>query len=83
MENKYRDLHELPMTLRVEDLMPILGIGRNTAYELIRSGQIRSVRIGRQIRVPQRKNLQEDLLLSYNSVMIFPARQKEGIIHAA
>ena len=39
MENKYHDLHELPMTLRVEDLMPILGIGRNTAYELIRSGQ--------------------------------------------
>ena len=53
MENKYRDLHDLPMTLQVEDLMPILGIGRNTAYELIRSGQIRSVRIGRQIRIPR------------------------------
>lgn len=53
MENKYSDLHELPMTLRVEDLMPILGIGRNTAYELIRGGQIRSVRIGRQIRIPR------------------------------
>ena len=53
MENKYRDLHEFPATLRVEDLMPILGIGRNTAYELIRSGQIRSVRIGRQIRIPR------------------------------
>ncbi len=53
MENKYSDLHELPMILRVEDLMPILGIGRNTAYELIRSGQIRSIRIGRQIRIPR------------------------------
>ena len=53
MENKYHDLHELPVTLRVEDLMPILGIGRNNAYELIRSGQIRSVRIGRQIRIPR------------------------------
>ena len=53
MENKYRDLGDLPMTQRVEDLMPILGIGRNTAYELIRSGQIRSVRIGRQIRIPR------------------------------
>ena len=51
MENKYRNLHVLPMTLRVEELMPILGIGRNTAYELIRSGQIRSIRIGRQIRI--------------------------------
>ena len=53
MENKYRNLHDLPRILRVEDLMPILGIGRNTAYELIRSGQIRSVRIGRQIRIPR------------------------------
>ena len=53
MENKYHDLHELPVTLRVEDLMAILCIGRNTAYELIRSGQIRSVRIGRQIRIPR------------------------------
>ena len=55
MENKYRNLHDLPMTLRVEELMPILGIGRNTAYELIRSGQIRSIRIGRQIRIPRDK----------------------------
>ena len=53
MENKYRNLHDLPLTLRVEELMPILGIGRNTAYELIRSGQIRSIRIGRQIRIPR------------------------------
>lgn len=53
MENKYHDLHDIPMILRVEDLMSILGIGRNTTYELIRSGQMRSVRIGRQIRIPR------------------------------
>ena len=53
MENKYRSLDELPLALRVEDLMPVLGIGRNTAYELVRSGQIRSIKIGRQIRVPR------------------------------
>ena len=41
------------MTLRVEDLMPILGIGRNTAYRLVRTGEIRSIRIGRQIRIPR------------------------------
>ena len=39
MENKYRSLDDLPVTLRVEELMPILGIGRNTAYELVRSGE--------------------------------------------
>ena len=44
---------DLPLTLSVRELMPILSIGRNTAYELIRSGQIRSVRIGREIRIPK------------------------------
>ena len=50
MENKYRSLDDLPVTLRVEELMPILGIGRNTAYELVRSGKLRSIRVGRQVR---------------------------------
>lgn len=53
MEPKYRSFDDLPLTLRVEDLMPILGIGRNTAYELVRSGQIKSLRIGRKIRIPK------------------------------
>ena len=53
MENKHRDLSDLPMTLRVEDLMPILGIGRNTAYELVRTKQIHSVKVGRQLRIPK------------------------------
>ena len=53
MENNYRSFDELPLALRVEELMPILGIGRNTAYELVRSGQIRSVKIGRQLRIPK------------------------------
>lgn len=53
MNTKYRSFDELPLTLRVEDLMPILGIGRNTAYELVRSGKIRSIRIGRQLRIPK------------------------------
>ena len=53
MNTKYRSFDELPLTLRVGDLMPILGIGRNTAYELVRSGKIRSIRIGRQLRIPK------------------------------
>ena len=51
--SNYLSFDELPLTLRVEDLMPILGIGRNTAYELVRSGKIRSIRIGRQLRIPK------------------------------
>ncbi len=44
---------DLPLVLKVEDLMPVLCIGRNTAYELVRSGQIRSIRVGRQLRIPR------------------------------
>ena len=53
MESKYRSFDELPLTLRVEELMPILSIGRNTAYELVRCGKIKSVRIGKQLRIPK------------------------------
>lgn len=53
MDRRPTSYDELPLTLRVEDLMPILGIGRNTAYELVRSGQIRSIRVGHQLRVPK------------------------------
>ena len=46
----YHSLEELPLVLRVDDLMPVLGIGRNSAYELVRSGQIRSIKVGTQYR---------------------------------
>ena len=49
----YHSIEELPLVLRVDDLMPILSIGRNTAYELVRSGQIRSFQVGRQFRIPR------------------------------
>lgn len=39
--------------IRVEDLTHILSISRNTAYELVRSGKIRSVKIGRIYRIPR------------------------------
>ena len=48
------------LAYKVEELIPILRIGRNTAYELVRSGQIRSVRIGRTYRIP-REALEEYL----------------------
>ncbi len=48
---QYRALSDIPLVMRVEDLMPILFIGRNAAYDLVRSGQIESFRIGKQIRI--------------------------------
>ena len=53
MTERPTSFDDLPLTLRIEELMPILGVGRNTAYELVRSGQIRSIRVGRQLRVPK------------------------------
>ena len=50
---QYNSVSEMPITLRVEELMSILHIGRNTAYELVRSGRIRSIKVGRQLRVPR------------------------------
>ena len=38
----------------VEELAKMLRVGRNTAYELVRSRQIPSVKIGRQIRVAKK-----------------------------
>lgn len=50
---KFCSVDELPLVLTVEDLMPVLCIGRNAAYNLVRSGQLRSIRIGNQIRIPR------------------------------
>ena len=44
---------ELPVLLvRPEDAARVLGIGRTKVYELMRSGSLRSVRVGGLRRVP-------------------------------
>lgn len=37
----------------VEDLVQILGISKNSVYELLRSRKIHSVKIGRIYRIPR------------------------------
>lgn len=46
-----------PDILSVNDIRHALGIGRTKAYELIRSGEIRSIRIGSTIRIPKKSLL--------------------------
>lgn len=41
------------LTHKVEEVGPLLGLGRNSIYELIRSGTLRSIRVGRKILVPK------------------------------
>ena len=57
MNVSFRSTEEIPLILRVEDLMPILGIGRSAAYALVRSGQIQPIRVGRQIRIAKHELL--------------------------
>ena len=41
-----------PLTLTVEQAANVLGVGRSTAYELVRSGDLRCIRLRRRIVVP-------------------------------
>jgi len=41
-----------PLTLTVEQAAQVLGIGRSTAYELVRSGDLKHIRLRRRIVIP-------------------------------
>ena len=47
------NIEPLPLVLRIDELMPVLKIGRNAAYALVRSGQIKALRIGNSYRIPR------------------------------
>jgi len=40
------------LTLTVEQAAEVLGVGRSTAYELVRTGDLRCIRLRRRIVVP-------------------------------
>ena len=48
---------DIPLVMRVEGVLPILRVRKQTVYELVRSGQLRSIRVGNQIRI-----LKQDLI---------------------
>lgn len=50
--------NEIPAVLTPQDVAAILVVGINTAYRLLRSGKIQSVRVGRQYRVPRNALMQ-------------------------
>ena len=50
---RIHDFDQLPLVLTVTDLMDALGLGRGTIYAYLRSGQIRSVKVGRKILIPK------------------------------
>lgn len=48
MLNKYSDI------LIVEELCEVLRIGKNTAYKLLKSGEIKSIKIGKIYKIPKK-----------------------------
>ncbi len=46
-------MDSLPLLLTANEAGEVLRIGRSKIYELIRSGELKSIRIGKQIRVPR------------------------------
>lgn len=45
-------LTNYPPVLSVKQVAEILAVSQNTAYALVRSGQIHSIRVGRSYRIP-------------------------------
>ena len=48
MLNKYNDI------LTVEELCDVLRTGKNTAYKLLKSGEIKSIKIGKVYKIPKK-----------------------------
>ena len=58
-----------PDILLIPDLCKAPRIGRTKAYELVRSGQIKSIRVGNSIRIPK------TFLLDYISRMEYTGNE--------
>lgn len=46
-----RKLEQLPVVLTPSEAMDVLGVGKNTMYRLLNSGELPAVRIGRNWRI--------------------------------
>lgn len=47
-----RKHEQIPVVLTPAEAMDILGVGKNTMYRLLNSGQLAGVRIGHSWRIP-------------------------------
>lgn len=43
-----------PDVVSINELMQMLSIGKNTAYNLLQSGAVKSIKVGKQYRIPKR-----------------------------
>ena len=50
--NEYKQEH-MPVVLTPAEAMDILGVGKNTMYRLLNSGQLKGIRVGRCWRITE------------------------------
>lgn len=50
---RYNKLEDMPLVLSVGDIADTLMIGRNTAYLLVNTGEIKALKVGSQYRIPR------------------------------
>lgn len=63
MNSRY--MNDYPDVLKPEECANVLAIGRNSVYQLLKQGELRSIRIGKQYRIPK-AYLQNFLKMGYN-----------------
>lgn len=51
-DRKFQAMDQLPVLLTPKDVMDILGVGKNTVYRLLDSGELPGFRVGRSWRIP-------------------------------
>lgn len=61
------------MLLTVKDVEAALQLGRTRAYELVRSGELPVIRIGRAVRIPR------DALRRWVEAQVAAAQSSDGI----
>lgn len=64
--NELRMIDNYPDVLTPDEVKAILSIGRNAIYGLLKSGELKSLRIGKLYRIPK-KYLMDYLYPCYNS----------------
>ena len=68
---------EQVLVYRPEDIAKMLNIGRSSVYKLLKSGQLRSKRIGKLYRIPS-AYIQEYLAADFEENSLPDRHNKEG-----
>jgi len=74
---------EFSDVLTIEDMQNALGVGRSTAYRLIKSGKVKHLRIGKHIKIPKRYLIDYIIAECYNNGIATskpPVQLKEAMI---